>query len=607
MSLFDQQQLLGSIHPFELLGEKARSRLFEQLDIAYYPKDTLLIGPNVEAVSLYIVIKGTVYEHYDGELHNVYGPQDSFDANALIYGKTESRFIVEQDLICYELPKPFFLELIQEHDAFQSYFLEDFVDKHRKLKQYRQQNTLTPFMVARISEIYLHAPCIVSGDTPIRAALEQMKALQANCILVEHNAQHGIITDTNLRDHVLLGSVPIEARAAEIATFPLITIQRGDFLFNALLVMTKHEIKRLAVMHEGVIVGMLEQIDLLSFFASHSHLIVIQIDRARTIEELQAVQENMLHLVRSLHSKGVKVRYISKLVNTLNLKIYQKVYEMSVPESHRERAALIVMGSEGRGEQILRTDQDNGLILGDAADTADFEGWMQTLNETLATLGFPPCPGNVMVTNPYWRRDLAGYKRTIDGWMEHLNEAALQALAVFLDAQCAAGDTQLLSDAKSYLFGRFEGRHDLLAHLARPVLSFETPLSLFSNFVLGSREHKHEMDLKKGGIFPIVHGVRILALEHRLTPANTTERIKALNNRGVLDKTFAHEMIEAYDTLLSTLLKVRLLRERDFADLNYVDPAALEKSERDMLKDSLKVVNKFKKFLTFHYHLDKVT
>lgn len=606
MSIFDQKQLLASIHPFDLLSERAQERLIEQMDIAYYPKETVLITPSVEAVSLYIIIKGSVNEYIDDELHNVYGEMDSFDANALIYAKTTSQFIVEEDVICYELPKEHFQNLIQDHEAFQSYFLEDFISKHQKLKQHQQQNDLTPFMVARIDEIYLHEPCIVSSSVSIKDAVIAMKELRTSVGVIERDGEYGIVTDTNLRNKVIIGDVSTESPVGEIATFPLVTIDHKDFLFNALILFTRHGIKRLVVESDGKVIGVLEQIDLLSFFANHSHLVVMQIEKADDIEELKRVGEDMLHLIRSLNSKGVKVRYISKLVNTLNAKIYQKVFAMSVPEAYREGCSLIVMGSEGRSEQILRTDQDNGLIIADDRDADVYAPFMEQLNAYLEMLGFPPCPGNIMVTNPYWRKSLHDHKEQIDTWLGSMDAEAMQQLAIFIDAQSVAGDAQLLGKAKAYLFSKFEGRDDLMAHLAKAALSFETPLSLFSGFVVEHSEHKNELDLKKGGIFAIVHGVRVLALQHKVTETNTTERVKALNNLKVFDKAFSTELIEAYDTLLGTRMKARLRTTKGFDEINYVNPGELNKIDRDLLKDSFKVVNTFKKFLTFHFHINMV-
>jgi len=302
----------------------------------------------------------------------------------------------------------------------------------------------------------------------------------------------------------------------------------------------------------------------------------------------------------------VKVRYISKLVSEINKKLYEKVYELSVPKALREKAALIVMGSEGRHEQILRTDQDNALIIADDADAETFTPYMEQFSRSLEQLGFPPCPGKVMVNNPAWRGSIRLFKERIDDWVESFDEESLQTLSIFLDTSCVSGNEELLQELKDYLHKRFTGREDILAHLAKATLSFETPLSMFSSFIVEKATHADEIDLKKGGVFAIVHGIRTLALEHHVTQTNTTARIKALNNLGVFDKKFATELIEAFDTLMSTRLKAMLLHPNDLEDANFINPSKLDKIERDLLKDSFKVVNTFKKFLTYHFHLNMV-
>ena len=596
-----------SIHPFDLLSERMIEKLMTQMDIAYYPRETVLIAPRVRAESLYIIIKGIVNETIDGELQNVYTERDSFDANSLIYGNTQSTFIVAEDLICYELPKESFLNLLQDAESFQNYFMQDFITKHQRLKEREHQNELTPFMMARVDEIYLHAPCIVDAGEPIREALVKMAQSGAKVILVrDREREMGIVTDTNLRERVLMAGRSAQEPIGEIATYGLITIERSDFLFNALLLFTKYGVKRLVVTEGEAIVGILEQLDLLSHFANHTHLIAASIERSTSIDELQNIERSLMQVIRSLTSKGVRVRYISKLVSELNAKVYRKVFEMTLPSHMQKRCALVVMGSEGRGEQVLRTDQDNALIIADGEEVEAYEPYMTQVSEHLSRLGFPPCSGNIMVSNPFWRRSVSGYKKQISEWIDSLGEETLQSLSIFLDAHCVAGDETLLEECRQYLFDRFEGRSDNLAHMAKAALAFETPLSIFSGFVLGRDAHESELDIKKGGIFAIVHGVRTLALEYKIETTNTTERIKELNNTGLFDKRFASELIEAYDTLQSIRLRSMLSEKQAAKAQNFVNPKLLGKAERDLLKDAFRIVNTFKKFLTYHFHLGMV-
>jgi CBS domain-containing protein len=600
MSILDQRKLIESIHPFDLLGEKDLDALMGKIDIAYYTKDTLLISKTLPSIAFYIIIKGSVAEYIDDEIHNVYSSGDSFDADALIYGKTEGRFVVEEDLICYEIKKDDFLDLMQDKRV-QGYFLSDFISRHQNLKNHDSQSELTPFLMARVREIYIHKACLVDQSESILVALKKQNSLKAKVILVKKGSEYEIVTDTDLKEKVLLKGLSVDAEISKISTPGIISIDINDFLFNALLLMTHNEIKRLVVTDEGEIVGVLEQLDLLSYFANHSHLIAVQLDKAESLDDLKDIQNDLGNLVKVLKTKGVKTRYITKLVSALNIKIYKKIFSMTVPKELEDKCCLIVLGSEGRGEQIIKTDQDNALIIKNGVDKNLFVEPMIKLNEALLELGFPKCEGDVMVSNEFWRRDVDGYKDLIKSLANSMDEKKLQTLSVILDAKAAAGDAELLSEVTSFLHANFHSRDDVLAHMAKAVLNFETPLSMFSSFVT-DKEHNNKLDIKKGGIFALVHGIRTLSLQYEVDETNTVERIKELNNKGVIDKNFATELIESFDTLSA----IRLEGQSIDPDENYINPSNLEKNQRDLLKDSFKIVNKFKKFMNFHFHLNMV-
>ena len=605
MSILDQRKLIESIHPFELLSSNELDSLMKKIDIAYYPKETLLISKTLPSIAFYIIIKGSVNEYVEEELHNVYAEGDSFDADAIIYHKTESKFVVDEDLICYEIKKEDFLNLMQDKRV-QSYFLQDFVTRHQHLKDYDTQSDLTPFLMSKVSDMYLHEACVVKKDETILSSLQKMKEYKARVIIVKYAVgEYSIVTDSNLIDNLLLGDVQKSESIATIASKGIVSIDVNDFLFNALLLMTHNGVKRVVVTHNQRIVGILEQLDLLSYFANHSHLIAVQIDKAENIEDLKDLQNDLKNLILTLHAKGVQVRYITKLVSTLNEKMYAKLFSMCVDKELQDKCALIVMGSEGRGEQSIKTDQDNALIIKDGVDTSIFIEPMMKLNVYLLEIGYPKCSGNVMVSNEFWRRDVKGYKSLIDSWTSSLSEDSLQNMSIFLDAKCVSGNKELLDELITYLHNSFHSRDDVLAHTAKAVLSFETPLSMFSSFVL-EKDHNNKLDLKKGGIFALVHGIRVLSLQYEIIETNTIERIKELNNRGVIDKKFATELIESFDTLSSIRLKA-MLESKNIEDSNYVNPKKLEKNQRDLLKDSFKIINKFKKFMVFHFHLEMVS
>ena len=602
MSILDQKKLIESIHPFELLSSNELDNLMKKVDIAYYPKDTLLISPTLPSIVFYIIIKGSVKELIDDEVHNVFSSGDSFDGDALIYSKTKAKFIVDEDLICYEIKKEDFLDLMQNKDI-QSYFLQDLVSRHQSLKDYDTQSDLSGFLIAKVSDIFLHKACIVPAGESIYTSLVSQEELKAKVILVEEDSTYSIVTDTDIRVKMILGSLHVEDNIEKIATKNIITIDINDFLFNALLTMTHKEIKRLVVTDGKKVVGILEQLDLLSYFANHSHLVSVQIDKAQSIDDLKNLQKDLKNLIITLRAKGVKVRYITKLVSTLNIKIYKKVFNMCVRDKLQKECALLVMGSEGREEQTLKTDQDNALIIKDGSTCRELDDAMIKLNGYLLELGFPTCRGNVMVTNKYWAKEVKEYKTSVDTWTHELSQKSVQDLSVFLDAKCVAGNEELFEEVNLYMYSQFSQRDDILAHIAKAILNFETPISMFSSFITAK---ENMLDIKKGGIFALVHGIRTLSLEHEIKLTNTIERIKELNNIGVFDKNFATELIESFDTLSSIRLKA-MLDAKTLDDSNLIDPKVLEKNQRDLLKDSFRVVNKFKKFISFHFHLNMVS
>lgn len=601
MSMHDLEAFVRSIYPFELLSKAELAQATRAMNIAYYKKDEILISPNKASSFLYIILKGEVGEFSEEELLKVYSKSNCFDADALIYGSTTKQFKVLEELICYELDKASFLALMQSNEAFKAYFIQDLANKIHSAKQREYTTELSGFMMALVGECYLHTPTIVEKECSIMDALQEMEAKKSSCIVVRLEEGYGIVTDSVIRKHVLFNGYDKHASIGAIALFPLICIESSDYLFNALLSFTKHAIKRLVVMENGKIIGILEQLDLLSYFANHSYLAAVKIKKARSIEELKEASGDFIHIIKKLHVKGTKVDYIAKLVSELNAKVYEKLYSMIVPENLVSKACLVVMGSEGRREQLLKTDQDNALIIENGMDVGVYEPYMKRLSETLIEFGYPPCEGNIMVSNPYWCKSKKAYLDEVERWFDTPSMDDAMHLAIFFDATAVAGDGSLLLEVKKALFRHIEAQNTFMAHFAMPVLAFETPIGFFANLI--AKENK--IDVKKGGIFPIVHGIRSLALEQKMDVCDTVGRIKKLAHLGVLESDFSGALIEALDTFLNLRLKEQLQRGGILG--NEVNLEALNELELELLKDSFKIVNKFKKFLTHHFKLSMVS
>jgi CBS domain-containing protein len=603
MSLHDQETFLKSIHPFELLTPKELRKAVESMNIAYYKKDTTLISPEKTAMFLYLIIKGEVGEYHEDELVKVYSKSNTFDADALIYGKSEETFLVLEELICFEMTKKDFKSLLDSNNEFKNYYIHDLSNKIQSAKQKEYTTQMSSFMIAKVSDTYLHKPCIVEAYTPIMDALKAMEEIKTNCILVKDGNELGIVTDSILRKHILFENYDKYSAIGPIARRPIISIAHDDYLFNALLAFTKNSIKRIVVKKEDKVIGILEQLDLLSYFANHSYLVAVQIKKASSIEELKIASQDFINIIKKLHAKGTKVEYIAKLISELNEKVYEKLYEMIVPSYLREKACLIVMGSEGRKEQMLKTDQDNALIINNNEDKEKFTPYMEKFTQTLIDFGFPKCEGNIMVSNPYWRKNQSDFKVEIDRWLEAPSGDDYMHLAIFFDAICVSGDCELLNELKRNIFERVKDRSVFMANFAKAALLFETPIGMFTNLI----SNNNLLDVKKGGIFPIVQGIRSLALENGITETSTAGRIRELKKIKIFENDFSGALIEAFDTFLNLRLKERLrIYDGNKNVQNLINIENLNQLELELLKDSLKIVNKFKSFLTHHFKLNMV-
>ena len=533
-----------------------------------------------------------------------YQEEDSFDSNSLIYGKTTNTFKVHEELICYELEKTIFLKLIEQNQQFKDYFLKDLVNKIQLLKDKEYASELSSFMISKVEDTLIHEPCIIDEDTALINAIQKSMEFKTSSIIVKRkNKEYGIITDSILKTKVLLEGRNLSIPVKDIAKFPLLTVFNDDYLFEALTLLVKKNIKRIGVVnHDFEMIGILEQIDILSHFANHTYMVDSKIKKAKNIDDLKGASENLLNIIKNLHAKGVKVNHISNLIGQLNTKVYQKLYDLIIPLELQQKACFIVMGSEGRNEQIIKTDQDNALIVKDNIDVEQFRPYMNEMINHLTDFGYPLCEGNIMASNPFWCKTVSDYKNDILKWIETPNMQNYVDLAIFFDSFAVAGDKELLINLKDDLFSKLFDKDVFMAYFAKATLAFDTP-NIISNFIT----KKNNIDIKKTAIFPIVQGIRSLALREKIKETTTIRRIKILEDKKVLEKNRAAELIEAFDVVNTLRLKSQLESIQYNKKINNeINTLNLGKIERDLLKDSFKIVNEFKKFISFTFKIDKI-
>lgn len=573
--------------PFDRLTAAEIEVVRAGFDIGYFRPGETLVRKDDAPANLFVVMKGHVEEREGGETVAALGPGDAFDARALIQGAGGRDFVAAEETLCYLLPRATAMRLIADNKAFAAFF---YTQISRKLAAAAADDEIARTggaMQARLGDLHLHEALFVDAACSLEAATRRMSEAGAKAIFVRDGARVGIVTATGLAEAAILKRQPLDAPVGPAATWDVVACDLDAPVAQALVQMTKRGVRRVGVRRGGDFVGVLEDVDLLAFVAGGAQLVGARIDRAGGLDELARAASEIERQIKVLRRQGVRIEMVCDLVSDLNRRLLARTFRLVAPPSIAQAGCLIVMGSEGRAEQTQRTDQDNGLILARPVPEADLAAFRETFSAALAGFGFPPCPGGVMAKNPQWSKPVEAWRADIALWTAAPTQDAHMNLAILCDAQSVAGDPDLLGALKATLAAAMRGEPARLAHFARAIELFPTPIGLF-NTLSGDA-----LDLKKGGIFPIVHGVRTLALERGIEATNTAQRIGELAQGGALAPDFAQELTQALFCLMTLKLD---------AALGLAAPRVTA-MDRDLLRDALRIVKQFKELLRRRFHL----
>ena len=596
-----------TIPPFDLLDDAGRARLAASVDLAFHRAGDLLIEGGKPSPHAVVLLKGRIHAfELDAAGHERrfgdYGPGDVFGAWAVMAGRARHSYRAESDALLFLIPADVFRALVGAHPAFRAYFNEGLSAKGQLANRNRGRDSeLAELMITQVGDAQIAPAERIDANAGIDAASRLLREKRVDCLLVDDAAFDGpgIVTRTDLLESLTLeGRAPSDA-VGPLAHRPLIGVRREDVLFQALVVMTERQVERVVVREGEAVIGTLGMAEVLSHYASHSHLISLRLSRARTPAEIADAARGMDRLIRTLHAQGARIATLMELVSALNSRIIQRLFEQVVPPEFHDRLCLLVMGSEGRSEQLLKTDQDNALIVADGLDWPGLDEAMQRFGDALGEVGYPPCPGGVMARNPAWRMDESAWRARIGEWRWlHTPEAALD-LAIALDARPVAGNPALFAPVAASL-AELGGDDRLLNQLAAAILPFDTPLTLFGQV----RGDDHGTDIKKGGVFPVVHGLRCLALKHDVRERNSFARCAALAEAGHLPHDLGRDLPQALAVFQRLRLDAQLAAlDAGRAPDNFIHADALRRLDRELLRDALRVAKDFRQHLKHVFHL----
>lgn len=592
--------------PFDRLSHDEISQVRAALDIGYFRPGEAVIEQGKRSENLYVVIKGLVEERDGDTIEAALGPKDTFDARSLVHGPAGASFVAGEETLCYLLPKAVVLELIAKNTGFAAFFYSEISRKLRSYTPGRDTGSVESTLRARVRDVRFRPAVFVDASMTIKEAGHAMREFNNNSLLVRNGDAVGIITGTDLAKRVVLDEQPLSAAIRDVCHFDLATIKLDDFIFDAVIAMTHHNKRRLVIESAGKYVGVIEDIDILGLVAGNPQLIPGQIERARAVEDMAASALDIQGQVERLHRQSARVEVIAEITSDLNRRLFAKVFHLTATPSVRDAGCLMVMGSEGRGEQTVRTDQDNGILFTHAVPADELAAFREKFTAALETFGFPPCPGNVMVRNPQWSQPIDDFIRQIKSWIVTPADDSPMNLGIFYDAVPVTGHYELVDRAKSAMVEMMHGESAYLSRFARAIDQFEgASAGMLTSIMASVGVGSGEIDIKKAGTFPIVHGIRTFAIDQGLKVTSTVHRIEALSASGILSAELGRDLVGALSYFMEIRLQsqLRAMKTGKREEEAIVRLNELSTRDRDLLRDALRVVKRFREVVRSRYHL----
>lgn len=594
-----------AVPPFDELSATQQALVRETAVAVRLSPGEILFTPGSTPQHLWLLISGHVQLEEETQ-GLVLGAGKTTGWRALLTERCQATATALDEVKAWRLPRATVLDLLAGNARFSARVFAGLSRQLSEEEDVNQNRELLSLMLVRVRDIPLHPPFYVDGEMDLVSVCRLMFENKRTSALVRDSVggvpRLGFFTTSDLRD-AMLKPQPLAVR--EVAHYALITLPPEAELFDALLTMLRHRVHRILVKEGDEILGVLSQLDLMGFVSNHSHLITLAVDQAQTAGELRVAALQVDETIALLVRGGVRIDIVSRLVSDLNAKIFARLWSLVAPAELMQNSCLLVMGSEGRGEQILKTDQDNALLLRDGYHCQNLAEIVACFSTELLGFGYPPCPGHIMVTNPLWCQPVAGFRDTIRHWLFDGDPDGSMNLAIFVDAHPVSGDATLLSAVRSHALNLIAGNDIFLARLADAVNQFKEPgSSWWSRLTDLFGSSVKTFDLKKLGTFPIVHGARALALERRLDELSTVERLRALANQQFLSAELARDLTETLHFMMTLKLRNNLRQIALGQSVsNLVKLADLSTLDRQLLKNSLAVIRQFRLHLQLHFHL----
>lgn len=631
MTTDERIHFLKETRPFDQLPVEVLEHVAELMEEKYFHKETLIYRQDETRLQgIDIIVEGQ-YDafFYDSKnelrLDEHYTRGFVFGGGSVLLNKKLSirTVVAKKSTRILFLDKTEFKEICRSNTGFFNYFTTLFAQKvlndeyahFVKRHHTREGNFLDADQVysRRLNAFESRDVVFCAPYTSLRDAAKIMKQNNVPCLFVEDKGHYkGFVTHRSIIEKGLAENFSLDGFVEAIMETPVVEMSGETLAYEAILKMFREKINYILV-RTGNHIGVMDKHRLLSEHAQSPLLFIQSVKSAWSVNELKEKWEKVPEVVSQLLERGVNAAVVNQIVTTISDAILHRVIEgvLKVVPEPPAKFAFFVLGSEGRKEQTLLTDQDNAIIYEDKANVhreevrAYFLHFATLVSERLDRIGFSFCKGGYMAQNPEWTHSLSHWKRNYNDWINQGGKQSVINVTTFFDCRFIYGEPELLTNLFDHIKGLLKkATSKFYLSMANNALLYEPPITFFNTIRTFEDKERKVVDVKKA-MTPIVDLARMMALRNGIEDTNTGERLVALRQKGALNHHSFKEINQAYYYLMGLRLKAqaRSIIYDYLEPTNFVEPANLTQVEQITLKEIFKVIKNFQSMLKMEFGL----
>ncbi|MBT0961452.1 DUF294 nucleotidyltransferase-like domain-containing protein [Denitromonas iodatirespirans] len=617
-------EFLKRFSPFDQMEPEALGFLSERVLLGFFSKGSTILSAEMGRPRyFYIIQRGKVQANQSGDVAlteyatMTLGPGECFPIGAISAGRPSTNtYMALEDSFCFQLPADDFMELMRISAVFHVFctqYIASLLSQSRQQLQttFSQRAAEQQTMTTPLGHLIKREPIFVTPDTATRSALEKMDELRIGCMVVADADKRpvGILTQSDLLSRIVLPAFDLDRPISDVMTPSPQVLPMTATAYDAALEMATHARRHLLVVdNDDKLRGVVSERDLFSLQRIGLRQIRASIEGADDIESLQHASRDIRQLALNLIAQGIGAEQLTRFISALNDALTRRIItlELTRHELFGVQFCWLAFGSEGRHEQTLSTDQDNGIIFQAAEGEHDavkqrLLAFAKDANEALAACGFPLCKGNIMASNPDLCLTLDEWKRRFGAWIREPDPQALLNASIFFDFRVLYGNEKIGDQLRRWLLQTAKGNSTFLRMMAHNALSVTPPLGRIRDFVL---EDDGTIDLKKSGARLFVDVARILALRAGVEASSTVQRLRQSGQRNSVPSEELDAVTDGFHFIqLLRLRSQHLDTEHDAPGDNKIDPDTLNELDRRILKEAFRQARKLQLRLKLDYQL----